>query len=252
MTGKTPLGRRLTMVAGVDIVVTISGKQHTEVVVEQALELGLPVLPIPDAGGDSSELLDKHRERVAAAFDSGALDRCLGTLSRTIRNDPESGAAAVVELIRTAKFGKCLVLLPYDEPHNELYTTIIKPSIDKHMIPIRLDYLPTSEAIYTSFADAVRAASAVLADITLLNENVMYEVGYAHGLGLTPLIYTREPARLNQLPVYFRTLNVRVAHLNSPLETLIDEYLRSLKTRRRSINLSAERHSTTTGGSKGR
>jgi hypothetical protein len=25
----------------------------------------------------------------------------------------------------------------------------------------------------------------VIADITLLNENVMYEVGYAHGRGLT-------------------------------------------------------------------
>jgi hypothetical protein len=47
MTGRTPLGRRLTMVAGVDMVVTISGRQHTEVVVEQALELGVPLLPIP-------------------------------------------------------------------------------------------------------------------------------------------------------------------------------------------------------------
>jgi len=32
--GRTPLGLRLVMVAGVDMVVTISGKQHTEVVVE--------------------------------------------------------------------------------------------------------------------------------------------------------------------------------------------------------------------------
>ena len=46
--GRTPLGRRLSMVAGVDMVVTISGKKHTEVVVEQALELGIPVLPIPN------------------------------------------------------------------------------------------------------------------------------------------------------------------------------------------------------------
>jgi hypothetical protein len=43
MTGRTPLRLRLAMVAGVDMVVTISGKQRTEVVVEQALELGLPV-----------------------------------------------------------------------------------------------------------------------------------------------------------------------------------------------------------------
>ena len=34
MAGQTPLVRRLAMVAGVDVVVTISGRRHTEVVVE--------------------------------------------------------------------------------------------------------------------------------------------------------------------------------------------------------------------------
>src|SRR5579859_5396917 len=58
MTGRTTLGRRLAMFAGVDIVLIISGKQHTEVVVEQALHVGITVLPIPDAGGNSKVLLD--------------------------------------------------------------------------------------------------------------------------------------------------------------------------------------------------
>jgi hypothetical protein len=69
ITGRTPLGRRLAMVAGVDVVVTISGRQHTEVVVEQALELGVPVLPIPNAGGDSADLLIKYQKRIAASFE---------------------------------------------------------------------------------------------------------------------------------------------------------------------------------------
>src|SRR5262249_25111790 len=103
MTGRTPLGRRLAMVAGVDVVVTISGKQHTEVVVEQALELGVPVLPIPKAGGDSKDLLDKYRKRIAASFDSGALDQCLDRLSQAVDQEPEVAAGAVVDLIRTAK-----------------------------------------------------------------------------------------------------------------------------------------------------
>jgi nucleoside 2-deoxyribosyltransferase len=232
MTGRTPLGRRLAMVASVDMVVTISGKQHTEVVVEQALELGVPVLPIPDAAGDSRDLLVKYRERIAAAFDAGALDRCLSEVSDAIDSDSERAANAVVELLRTAKVGRCLVLLPYDDQHNRLYTSSIEPAIALHMIPVRLDRLPRSEAIYTSFADAIQSSSAVIADITLLNENVMYEVGYAHGRGLTPLIYTRDAARLEQLPVYFRTLNVRLASETTPVNTLIDHYLRSFKTRR--------------------
>jgi hypothetical protein len=100
------------------------------------------------------------------------------------------------------------------------------------MIPLRLDQLPTSAAIYTSFADAVHSSAAVIADITNLNENVMYEVGYAHGCGLTPLIYTRQSARIKKLPVYFRTLNVRLVSETTSVKVLIDDYLRSFKAGR--------------------
>jgi hypothetical protein len=233
MSGRTPLGRRLAMVAGVDIVVTISGRQHTEVVVEQALELGIPVLPIPDAGGDSRDLLEKYRERIAAGFDPGALDRCLGIVSKAIHTHPERAAKAVVALIRTARVGRCLVLLPYDDEHNALYASSIGPTVARHMIPVRLDRLPNSEAIYTSFAHAMRSCWAVIADITLLNENVMYELGYAHACGLKPLIYSRDAARLEQLPIYLRTLNVRLASEATPADILIDDYLRSVKATRR-------------------
>ena len=242
MTGRTPLGRRLAMVAGVDVVLTISGKQHTEVVVEQALELGVPVFPIPNAGGDSGDLFIKYRKRIAASFDPGALDRCLAEVSLAIDADPEIAACAVVDLIRTAKVGRCLVLLPYDDEHDSLYTSTIEPAIARHMVPIRLDRLPKSEAIYTSFADAMQSSSAVIADITTLNENVMYEIGYSHGCGLTPLIYTRDAARLTQLPVYFRTLNVRPVSDTAPLNILIEDYLRSLKTTRRLHRKSCARY----------
>ena len=228
--GRTPLGRRLAMVAGVDVVVTIAGKKHTAVVVEQALEVGVPVLTIPNADGDSKNLLFKYRKRIAASFDSGALDRCLRKISQAIDSNPEIAAGAVVDLIRTAKIGRCLVLIPYDDEHDRLYASTIEPAVARHMIPIRLDQLPKSEAIYTSFADAIESSSAVIADITALNGNVMYEIGYSHGRGLTPLIYTREADRLTELPVYFRTLNVRLASGKTSVNKLIDDYLCSLKT----------------------
>ena len=232
MKGRTPLGRRLAMVAGVDFVVTISGKVHTEVVIEQALELGLPVLPIPDEGGDSRDLLKEHKDRIAAAFENAALERCLAEVSKWIRKDDKFAARAVVGLIKRAKLGKCLVLCPYDDKHDALYKSVIKPTVAKHMIPLRLDNLPRSDAIYSSFADSIRSSAAVIADITVLNENVMYEIGYAHGLGLTPLLYTRREQRLDDLPVYFRTLNVRLESKTTPLSMLIDKYLTSFKEAR--------------------
>jgi hypothetical protein len=231
MTGRTPLGRRLAMVADVDMVITISGKVHTETVVEQALEVGVPVLPIPDAGGDSKELLDDYRQKIAASFEAGALDRCLREVSRTIAGQPHEAAQAVVELIKTAKLGSCLVLLPYDARHDELYAEIIEPAVEKHMKAVRLDHTPRSDAIYTSFAHAMQSSSAVIADVTHENSNVMYEIGYAHGCGLAPLLYTDSAVRPEQLPVYLRTLNVRFASEAMPLSALIDEYLSSFKAR---------------------
>jgi hypothetical protein len=62
MAGRTPLGRRLAMVANVDLVVTISGSVHREFVVEQALGPGIPVVPIPDGGGSSAALLDRFHD----------------------------------------------------------------------------------------------------------------------------------------------------------------------------------------------
>ena len=231
--GRTPLGRRLAMVGGVDLVVTISGTQHTEVVVEQALDLGLPVLPIPNAGGDSEELLKKYRVQIAAKFQQGVLDHCLDKVSQTIASDPDAAATEVVKLIRTAKLGRCFVLIPFDAEHDNLYESTIEPAIAKYMIPVRLDRLPHSGAIYTNFADAMESSSAVVADITTMNENVMYEIGYSHGRGLEPLIYTRKEERREELPVYFRTLNIRLASSVMPVNVLIEDYLSGVKEKRR-------------------
>ena len=238
MTGRTPLGRRLAMVGDVDIVVTIYGRRHTEVVVERGLDLGLPVLPIPDAGGDSEELLHKYRPLIAKSFAPGGLDRCLSKISKAIKDRPDLAARAVIKLIQSAKIGRCLVLLPFDEEHNSLYASTIEPAVTRHMIAVRLDRLPSSEAIYTNFADAIQTSSAVIADITILNENVMYEIGYSHGRGLKPLIFTRNEARLEQLPVYFQALNVRLASDIQQVDTLIEDYLCFVKSARRLNELS--------------
>ena len=125
------------------------------------------------------------------------------------------------------------MLIPYDPQHNALYISTIELAVARHMLPLRLDQLRASEAIYTSFADAIQSSSAVIADITTLNENVMYEIGYSHGRGLIPLLYTQDPTVLTQLPVYFGTLNVRLASDATAVSILIEDYLRSVKTTRR-------------------
>jgi hypothetical protein len=230
--GTTPLGRRLAMINGVDLVVTIAGKRHTEVIGEQALELGTPFLPIPNANGDSGELLVAHRERIAARFAPGALDTCLDRVDASFEDDPRVAARAVVVLLQAAKVGRCLILLPYDAEHDALYRSTIEPAVSAHMFPLRLDRLPKSDAIYSTFARAIDDAAAVIVDVTALNENVMYEVGFAHGRGRSPLLFTQDASRLENLPVYFKTLNVLLAADDAQLAALIVQHLTEIKAAR--------------------
>ena len=230
MLNRTALGRRLAMVASVDLLVTIAGKKHTEVVVEQALELGVPVLPVPDAGGDSKTLLDTYRQRIAGSFRRGALDKCLKEVTSHIDDDVTTAARAVVDLMKTAKVGKCLVLLPYDDDddYKGRYSRYIEPAIEEHMIPDRLDLSPKSEVIHTNFIDSVRSAAAVIADVTIDNFNVMYEIGFARAHGLTPLLFTLKERKPEDMPTYIRSMNVRTTS-EEDLPDLIDDYLRNIK-----------------------
>ena len=201
LAGKTPLGRRLAMVREVDIVVTISGRWHTEVVGEHALEFGIPLLPLPIAGGDSEVLLRDYQKQIASSFAPGALEQWLETIQQT--SAAPSAAAAVVDLLKTAKIGKCFVLMPFDEEHDALYHTTIEPIVARHMVPARLDRLAASGVIFNHLAAAADAALAMVVDVTRPNKNVIYEVGYAHGRGLTPLIYTKRfvpPRQAAHLP----------------------------------------------------
>lgn len=227
--GRTALGRRLSMVGGVDVVLTVAGKRNTEVVLEQAIDLGVPALPIPHTGGDSKKAYDTYGDRIEAAFAPGEVKRCFELLKARGLQDP-AAVRCVVDVLRSARVGRCLVLQPYREGDEELYTSKIGPAIEEQMQAVRLKDLGGSQQIYSSFFDAVAYSTTIIADITAMNDNVMYEVGYAHGRGLQPLLYTLDPSRVSRLPVYLRTLNVHAVS-ESGLPGLIRDHLRQVKHR---------------------
>ena len=231
--GSTPLGRRLEMVASVDAVVTVAGSRNTEVIVEQALNLGIPVLPIPSTGGQSRRLMNAYPERIAAGFPPGSVDACLGTVASTIRRHPQRAAEAVADLITQARIGRCLALSPFDAAHRELYDSVVEPAIGEQMLPVRLDETRNSDAIRKNFVTAIESSTAVVVDITKINDNVMFELGYAWGKGLRPLIYTRDKTRRSNLPLYLGDLNVHHAADHGQLRELIVDHLIDVKKARR-------------------
>ena len=227
--GRTALGRRLSMVSEVDVVVTFTGQENTALVLEQAIELGVPALPIAATGGVSRRVYKTYQDRIEAAFAPGAVRQCFDVLAELGLDDPRS-VVAVVDVIRSTRLGRCLVLQPYRAADEQLYLSTLRPAIENEMTAMRLKDTAGSQQIYASFFEAVSYSTAIIADISELNENVMYEVGYAHGRGLQPLLFTLDASRIQSLPIYLRTLNVHAVTVED-LPNLIRRHLRAVKKR---------------------
>jgi hypothetical protein len=85
------------------------------------------------------------------------------------------------------------VLMPFAEDLTAVYTSIIKPTVEEMGLVCRgADDFKTNKAIIQDIWKAICEARIVIADLTDLNPNVMYELGIAHTVGKeTVLIYQR-------------------------------------------------------------
>jgi len=83
------------------------------------------------------------------------------------------------------------VLMPFAEDLTKIYNDIIKPTVEeKDLVCRRADDLKTNRAIIQDIWKSICEARIVIADLTDLNPNVMYELGIAHTVGKeTILIY---------------------------------------------------------------
>jgi len=85
------------------------------------------------------------------------------------------------------------VLMPFAEDLTKVYTSIIKPTVEaRGLVCRRADDFKTNKAIIQDIWKAICEARVVIADLTDLNPNVMYELGIVHTVGKeTILIYQR-------------------------------------------------------------
>jgi hypothetical protein len=231
MRQKSPLGRRLAMIHQVDVLVTIGGKRHTNEVLEQALELNTPALPLAFAGGDSAEFWTLYQDQVVHWFslddDAESVKRLDELTASAVGRDTPAMAKWLAGLIRQARVGRCLVLMPFAD-HDGLYR-VIKEAVEDVMACERLDHLPGSYPIRSNFVDAVERSLAVIADVSDVNPNVMYEIGFAIAKGVKPMLFCRQGSPVENLPVYLRDLNIARVASDDALAQHIRQHLLDVK-----------------------
>ena len=208
----SPRARRFQLVQGVDALLTISGEKQTAAVLELALAIGKPALPMGFSGGDSGDFWNEDRDQFVEWFEiSSELADQLGTrpLSELAR---KTLAEQIAKTLLKKAQRRCLVLMDFGKKHANFFEQVIAPALDlAGFQPHRLDRHEDAGSITELFLRRLADCHAIVVDITGLNPNVMYELGHIHQQAkLDPVIVTRDRLQPDELPFYLRQHQVIV------------------------------------------
>jgi hypothetical protein len=188
----TDQARRFHLVKASDGLVTIHGEGNSRTVLELALALEKPALPVAFTGGDSAEIWQRNRKDIIRSLNLQE------ELVRRLESGPSSPqesdslAQEVAQAIYAAARKRCLVLMPFGRGHDGFYRGVLRRAIEAaSYIPHRIDIDDYAGNIPSLFLSALERSRAVIIDLTGLNPNVMYELGQVHARGINPFLIER-------------------------------------------------------------
>ena len=191
--GKSAQARRLALVEQVDAVLTVRGKKHTALVLDMALAVDKPALPIPFTGGDSLDYWKDNRAQIIQVF--GLPNELVQHLEAEPVEDPtELGRVArdLAQYVWKASYHVCLILSPFRKEADIFQDAVLNPAVKSAGFrPIRLDQTTDTGNIVEIFLSRLRRSDAVIADVTEGSANVLYELGQAHARGIEPMLISR-------------------------------------------------------------
>jgi hypothetical protein len=211
---RTAQARRFTMVNTADAVVTAQGENGTAGVIDLALAIERPVLPLPFTGGKSESRWGKYKELIREWFglDDSDVAYLEGVrLGGMTAKELEALAVRVKRHLLARLMRKCFIIMPFDKSYSHLYENVLKPSaLGSGFTLVRADQLNIVGNAVAILRDALNASDCALAVITDFRPNVMYELGFAHAQGKPVIILCRhgEDGRLPALPFDIQTEQV--------------------------------------------
>ena len=222
--GRSDQARRFKLVTMADAVLTVSGEGNTATVLELAMAIERPTLPVACTGGDSEKFWRAHvdwfRSSLSPRGGRGLDDAIVARLSdpNALGRDDSIGELAIdiADIMYAAALKRCLVLMPFDEG-DTWYDDVIAPAVRAaSYVPERLDRLPSAGDIREIFRDRLSRSHEILIDVTGTNPNVMFELGYvwATSVAKPPVLVLRHPLdqrAFDALPFYLKPLQIASA-----------------------------------------
>lgn len=108
----------------------------------------------------------------------------------------------------------CFVMMPFGEASDKLYDQIYKPAIESSgFISKRADSLFRPSPIIQDIWEYINNSKILLADLTGLNPNVMYELGLAHAISKPVILISDD---ISNVPFDLRFLRILIYDNKSP------------------------------------
>lgn len=90
---------------------------------------------------------------------------------------------------------RCFVAMSFAPALREIYDHVIRPTVTKFGLQcVRGDEIVRSGVVIDQVQEEIRRAACVIADLTEMRPNVLYEVGLAHALGKNAILLVQRAA----------------------------------------------------------
>lgn len=230
--GKGAQARRFAMVELASVVVSLGGSAGTGQMMELALAIQRPLLPLPFAARQARQWWKENRPDIQDHFALHERPEITARWERTRLGDlDESNLATLAEEVAdvvTAVLQRTVfIAMPFAQEHTILYDNVLDPAARAvGFEPYRTDRTPRLGDIVTEIREQVRVASCVIAVLSELNPNVFWELGLADAMHKDVVLLCRRPTAGIELP--FDVSTRKVFFYDDPAEATEQARLREL------------------------
>lgn len=103
---------------------------------------------------------------------------------------------------------KAFVLMPFDPEFSSIYEDLIKPALEDAGYDVaRADSFLDQQSILRDIIRGIATAHLIVADLTTLNPNVLYELGLCHGLRIPTVLLAQS---MEEVPFDLRPYRIQV------------------------------------------
>jgi len=233
LVNRNPASRRFCIVNSADVVLSIGGDHGTRTILDMALAIDRPVLPVPFVKGASATVWRHNLGDITKWFDISPKEaRQFGRVRLKDMTDERmrKWASVVKTYLLNGFIRKCFVIMPFEEQRRPLYDRVIRPLLESlRIMPVRVDRLGLTGDAIDAIKGAITGCYGVIADISDNNPNVMYELGMAHAEGKPAIILCQTTSQGDLREVPFDLRNHQIIQYSSDRRMLKASLRASLK-----------------------